>query len=109
MLILSLFMLASQSIRGETQVLRACGHHDYPPYNWNQDAQPLGIGFDVTKEIFEGFGIIVVPVNTGTWKRCLHAVENGEIDVVVAAYATDQRKLYANFTSTPLSEDKNIV
>ncbi|MEH6470107.1 MAG: transporter substrate-binding domain-containing protein [Halopseudomonas sp.] len=106
---LLLTTLLSTSVFAEKKVLTACGHHDYPPFNWRQGDTTVGVGPDAVRLIFAQLGVEVKSVYVGPWKRCLNAVRHGLVDVVVAAYVTEERKGYAQFTATPLSEDRKSV
>ncbi|WP_051303616.1 substrate-binding periplasmic protein [Psychromonas aquimarina] len=103
-LLLSLFTCAQAGER-----LIACGHQDYPPFTWRDGNQIEGVGITVANRIFAELDIEVDAVYEGNWKRCLHNLKLGKADLVVAAYITEERKTYAEFTQTPLSPDPASV
>lgn len=89
--------------------LVVCGHPGYPPFMWADADEIKGVGAEVLKIIFKESDIEVVPRAVGNWRRCLKEVEKGNIDGLVAAYITHERRQFAEFTETPLSDDPLAV
>ncbi len=89
--------------------LKACGHQDYPPWNWESQGQIQGACADVTRELFGRLGVKVDLSYVGPWKRCQKAVEKGDVDVNICAFINPERQTYSTFTATPMGYNQNAV
>ncbi|PPC78740.1 hypothetical protein C4K68_04345 [Pokkaliibacter plantistimulans] len=85
------------------------GHEDYAPFMWRNDNKISGMAITAMQEVFRRLGLKTESRYVGPWKRVLKELEEGNIDVLVAAYLTDDRKEYADFTSVPISADPTSV
>lgn len=104
-----LSVISSISFANGVEKVTVCGHSNYPPFMWNEEGNTVGVGVDVATAIFQELDIEVVAKSIGNWKRCLAMIESGKVDLVVAAYRTDERMKYAQYTETPLSEDSVAI
>lgn len=104
-----LCLLLSTPPMAENEMLTACGHNDYPPFNWYDGEQYQGVAVDIINRIAEELNIQIELKYVGPWARCLQLVTTGNIDILLAAYATDSRKEFAIFTDSPLSQDRKAV
>ncbi|MBN3561433.1 substrate-binding periplasmic protein [Aliamphritea spongicola] len=93
----------------EEATLKACGHQDYPPWNWHSQGEIRGACADVTRELFGRLGIGVDLSYVGPWKRCQKAVEEGDVDVNICAFINPARQTYSDFTATPMGYNQNAV
>ncbi len=105
--ILSMLIL-SASISAE-ETLKACGHHDYAPWNWKKGNKIVGACAEITKTLFEKAGVKVDLSYVGPWKRCQHNIEQGKIDVNICAFINESRKEYSKFILTPMGFNENAV
>lgn len=87
------------------QTLTACGHPFYPPVSWVENGQLKGLGPKVVQLLFHELGHEVKLLANSNWKRCLHEVELGNIDIVVAAYRIPSRTDFLIYTAVPLIAD----
>jgi polar amino acid transport system substrate-binding protein len=97
----------AQKSQGDTVI--ACGHPDYPPWNWRKGNKIVGACAEVTEMLFETLGIKVDNKFSGPWKRCQSAVEQGTVDVNICAFINDQRKSYSTFIETPMGFNTTSV
>jgi len=86
--------------------LRACGHPFYPPVSWHSDGQLIGLAPAVTQQLFAELGYKVQLSAESNWKRCLLEVQQGNADIVVAAYRIASRETYLGFTTQHIIADK---
>ncbi|WP_161974532.1 substrate-binding periplasmic protein [Piscinibacter terrae] len=72
-------------------VVKACGHHDYPPWNWEHDGQIVGACASIATRAIERLGYRVDLRYLGPWKRCQVLVETGQADVNICAFSNSER------------------
>ncbi|GAA3930047.1 transporter substrate-binding domain-containing protein [Litoribacillus peritrichatus] len=93
----------------DSKTVIACGHPDYPPWNWKQGGKILGACAEVTAMLFENIGLKVNNIYAGPWKRCQRKVEKGTVDVNICAFINDDRKTYSTFIQTPMGHNTTSV
>ncbi len=105
-LLLSLLLLpALISSAAQARTLKACGHPFYPPVSWISNGQLVGLAPAVTRELFRELGYNI-RLNAGSnWKRCLLEVEQGNADIVVAAYRIASRERYLSYSDQHIISD----
>jgi len=72
-------------------VVKACGHHDYPPWNWERDGHIIGACASIAARAIERLGYRVDLRSVGPWKRCQLMVESGQADVNICAFRNAER------------------
>ncbi len=92
------------------QVLRVSGAGNWLPVAYiNKDTgDPEGIAYDFAKIIGGKLNIPVELNATLPWKRMLHYLEKGELDMTAALYWTKEREVLYQFT-TPYYENEARV
>lgn len=110
-------VIGSGAFAADTLV--ACGDSDYAPFTYVPNLKPgdtpavgtklEGVAPDVLRLIFEPLGIKVDAIVQGNWKRCQLSVEDGNSDVLMAAFKNDTRAAYAHFTTSPLSPEPSSI
>tara|TARA_R110001599_G_scaffold2861_4_gene15473 strand:+ start:29242 stop:30069 length:828 start_codon:yes stop_codon:yes gene_type:complete len=109
-LLFALILLFSQvGIVNGKPTLKACGHHDYAPWNWLQDDKIVGVCAEVASELFGRLGYQVELTYVGPWKRCQQMIESGEVDLNICSFSNDQRKRYSVFSQTPMASNENAL
>ncbi|WP_169337236.1 substrate-binding periplasmic protein [Psychromonas ossibalaenae] len=86
----------------EQPTLKAIGHHDYAPWNWEKDDQIVGAAAEITAVLFKKAGANVDLRYLGPWKRGQGFVEHGVADINICAFMNEQRKAYSVFIETPM-------
>lgn len=108
-----LILCSASAVRAqECKVLRIGGNNDWLPvaYIDQNTKKPKGIGYDFAKMIGKGLGIPVKLDATLPWKRLLHDVENGNLDMITAIFKTPEReKLYQYTDSYFVNESRAFV
>ena len=84
------------------RVVTACGHHDYPPWNWQRGNEIVGACADVTRNVFEHLGHTVKLSYVGPWKRCQALIEIGAVDVNICSFKNPERETYSRFIDVPM-------
>lgn len=80
----------------------ACGHHDYPPWNWAKGGEIVGACADVTRQVFAHLGHTVNLAYVGPWKRCQAMIKAGEVDVNICSFRNPEREAYSRFVDVPM-------
>lgn len=89
----------SESVKKDTNTpLKACGHPFYPPVSWHSENRLTGLAPAVTQQLFSELGYQVQLNADNNWKRCLLEVQQGNADIVVAAYRISSREAYLSFS-----------
>ncbi|CAJ1882171.1 MULTISPECIES: substrate-binding periplasmic protein [Aeromonas] len=86
-----------------TTTLSACGHHDYPPWNWLSDGKIIGVCAEVVSTLYQRLGFNVDLSYVGPWARCQQKVAKGEVDINICALRNEERAHYSRFTRTPMA------
>lgn len=90
----------------EKPTVKACGHHDYPPWNWKQERQIVGACASIAKRAVERLGYRVDLGYVGPWKRCQELVAAGEVDVNICAFRNAERENYSVFAQPRLGQNR---
>ena len=90
-------------------VLTACGHHDYPPWNWRQQQEIIGACATISKSLFARLGYELQLTYTGPWARCQQNIREGKIDINICSVINPERRQYARFTQQPLGFNENAI
>ncbi|MFZ6721699.1 substrate-binding periplasmic protein [Undibacterium sp. Ji49W] len=84
--------LSAQETIAQITVLKACGHHDYPPWNWQSGNKIVGACAELASEAFARLGYQLDLQYVGPWNRCQYLLESGAVDVNICAVSTEDRK-----------------
>jgi polar amino acid transport system substrate-binding protein len=90
-------------------VVKACGHHDYPPWNWQHDGQIVGACATVARRAIERLGYRVDLSYVGPWTRCQAMVRSGEVDVNICAFRNPEREAYSVFVEPRMGQNRIAV
>lgn len=104
-----LLLLLMLSTRTEARTVLACGHPVYPPISWAQGQQLTGIAPHLAKKLFGELGYTLELSVFGNWERCLQEARTGKVEVIVAAYQTEQRQHDFRFSEYPIIADPIIL
>ncbi len=105
LLFISLLGLLITTTAQAERILKACGHPFYPPVSWHSQRELTGLAPAVTRQIFAELGYQVQLSADSNWKRCLLEVEQGNADIVVAAFRTQPREAWLYFSQVPIIAD----
>lgn len=86
------------------QIYAASGHPEWWPIMYKKNDKITGVGADLTALIASDLGLSVDCKYAGTWDTVLEASRNGEIDLLVAAYKTDEREQYLNYSDAYITD-----
>ncbi len=91
----ALLGLAAMAATAQAEPMTACGEPGLgPPWLYRTPGQPQQLsGFlvDLWTPLFAKLGVELTLIGNLPFKRCLRAVESGEIDFALAAYRDDER------------------
>ncbi|MFP8968512.1 substrate-binding periplasmic protein [Pokkaliibacter sp. CJK22405] len=105
----SLCSTAALATESSTRPAILSGHQEYAPFMWRNGDHIEGMAVNVMREVLSRLGVDSHSRYVGPWKRAQKALAEGEIDVICAAYITDERKAYSDFTSVPIHADPTKV
>ena len=91
------------------EVASACGHHDYPPWNWSKNKKIVGVCAEVTEKLFANIGVKVDLTYIGPWKRCQKNIEASLIDINICSFMTPKRQNYSEYIATPMGYNENAI
>lgn len=89
--------------------VKACGHHDYPPWNWRSGQEIVGACASAAQRAIERLGYRVDLSFVGPWKRCQEMVASGEVDVNICAFRNAERESYSVFAEPRMGENRISV
>jgi polar amino acid transport system substrate-binding protein len=82
----------------EKAPLIASGHPEWPPIMSQSGDEIVGAGPELVEKIFAESGVEVDSKYAGAWDTVQAKARAGEVDVIVAAYKTDERETYLDFS-----------
>lgn len=106
---LATFLLVISSSLYSQEFVSACGHHDYPPWNWKKDGKIVGACAEVTEKLFAKLGVKVDLSYSGPWKRCQKNIEAGRIDINICSFINPSRQSYSTFITSPMGYNENVI
>lgn len=71
---------------------------DWPPFDFAEDGEPMGYSIDAVRLAADKVGLGIEFVNGFTWAELLAMFKRGEIDVLPAVFASDERREIYAFT-----------
>ncbi len=81
----------------------------YPVSMFSEDTQELhGLALDVAREVFRRLNTPVTVEPKAPWKRMLHQLGNGDLDILLGAYWTQERAHTYRYTD-PIFKDEIAV
>jgi polar amino acid transport system substrate-binding protein len=93
----------------EPPTVKACGHHDYPPWNWRDGQQIVGACAEVARRAIERLGYRVDLGYVGPWKRCQEMVAAGDVDVNICAFRNAEREGYSAFAEPRMGQNRIAI
>lgn len=105
---LILFLAWYFILRAKSPELIASGHSDWSPIMYQQNDQIVGAGPEIAARIFKELGVKFVSKYEGPWDIVQEKARNGSVDVLVAAYKTQERETYMAY-SIPYTIDPVVL
>lgn len=104
---LALLALTAGASAAEPAVVS--GHPGWPPFSWQEQDRMVGAGTALVESVLDELKIAYVTRPSGNWKRVQAEARAGEVDVIVAAYRTDERETYLVYAEPAYAEDANVI
>lgn len=73
-------------------VLKVAVDPSLPPYQFTDENELVGMHIDIMNELADEYGFIIEYIPMESTGKCLEALENGEVDVVLGVMANDNIK-----------------
>ncbi|MFT2090530.1 substrate-binding periplasmic protein [Paraglaciecola sp. 2405UD69-4] len=102
-------IIFSQIALASNEVIKACGHHDYAPWNSLQSDKIVGLCADIATELYRRIGYEVDLTYIGPWKRCQKLIENGAVDMNICSFKNFTRTEYSVFMPHPIASNENAL
>ncbi|WP_028581820.1 transporter substrate-binding domain-containing protein [Desulfogranum japonicum] len=90
-------------------VLRVSNEMDWPPFDFNQKGQPMGLSIDVLDEIASRTGLHLQYVYGHAWHELQKMVENKDIDIVHSLTRSASREKFILFTTPYISNQMVVI
>lgn len=94
-----LFDADEQAWLTDHPVIRVHNEMNWPPFNFNQDGQPLGFSIDYMDMLAAKVGLEIDYVSGPSWDQFLDMLRNGKLDVMLNINRTPQREKFIQFTA----------
>lgn len=94
---LILLFFCSSLFAEKKSVLRI-GWEESPPYQYRDSSLLTGLDIEIPRNVLEQSGIFVPQFVAAPWKRQLFWIESGELDIILGASITEERKKFAHFS-----------
>lgn len=80
------------------------GHPEWAPIMFREGDEIKGVGPELVKMILDELDIESTFPYSGTWDEVQAKARSGEVDMLVAAYKTDERLEYMNYSDTYVTD-----
>ena len=87
------------------------GHPDYPPIMWvNKNTGKFqGVAVELLEKMLSEVDIKAQFINVESWARAQEQVKNGQIDILIPPYKTEERQKIFNFPADTFMRDETVV
>jgi len=75
------------------------GHNAFPPFNYNENGNPMGYTYDYMKLMSKYSGIKFQFTKSIPWNEAIKKFQNDEIDILPHLAKTDERLEYMDYTN----------
>lgn len=93
-----LVLISLVSLWGEEKRILKVGWEQSPPYQYNDSTKLTGLDIEIPRKVLEQSGEFAPHFITAPWKRQLYWIESGELDIILGASITEERKKFAHFS-----------
>lgn len=107
---LSLAMAAPTGAQCERLI--ATGNPEYPPYLWQDPANPqklIGASADLLAQLGKEIGVEIEVIYAGPWSRAKDEVRTGRIDLVAGVFLTQARLETIDYVHPPYAMEPTMV
>ncbi len=108
-IVLMFFCISIVNLAFAENMLKACGHSDYPPYMWKEKGRTVGAAYELADIIFRELEINVNNRFDGNFKRCLLSLKEGRYDLLLSAYISEDRKKYIEYSENYINEEPSSI
>lgn len=113
LVLFSLVLLINPNSQAQTDACNTViitGNDDYPPIIWKSENSLIGVAVEVTEKALNEAGQKnVKSVFMGNWKRAQQEVKNGQADILLAPYYTEERAEWLDYVQPSFMLDPNGV
>lgn len=102
-----LITLLSCTFHSHAQPLKVCTN-EWPPYTLLEDGQVRGIDADLLHLVLTNLGV-PYDITLEPWRRCLHKMSEGKLDILLDAFYSDERAKTMIFPSEAMAESAMVL
>jgi polar amino acid transport system substrate-binding protein len=103
----ALVLLLASSLCAQAQPLQVCTN-EWPPYTLLEDGQVRGIDADLLHLALSNLGISY-NITLEPWRRCLYKMNEGQLDILLDAFYSEERVKNMLFPSEPMAESAMVL
>ncbi len=94
-----LFLVVFKNLfAAESTILLVKGDYDYPPFEYlNDKKEPDGFNVDIMRAVAKEMGMDI-RIELDTWSKIRAEIEEGEIDVLMGMFKTEERDKLVDFS-----------
>lgn len=103
----ALIILLFCTLYSHAQPLKVCTN-EWPPYTFLENGQVRGIDADLLHLVLTNLGIRY-DITLEPWRRCLHKMSEGKLDILLDAFYSDERAKSMIFPSEAMAESAMVL
>ncbi|WP_168173720.1 ABC transporter substrate-binding protein [Thalassospira sp. TSL5-1] len=104
-----LFLLSSPVRAQQTCQHIKAGYSYYPPFSYQTaDGREAGASVEVTKRAFAYMNVDIELIQM-PWARLLQEAKDGHVDLITAAYRTEERQSWASYSNIPIGYERIVA
>jgi polar amino acid transport system substrate-binding protein len=104
-----LILLFHNNYAFSKNLIKACGHHDYAPWNWLQDGKIVGVCAEIASDLYAKLGYELDLRYVGPWARCQKLIAEGKVDVNICSLKNETRQKYSVFSNVPIAHNEQAI
>lgn len=82
--------------------------NEWPPYTMLKDGEVRGIDADLLRLVLTNLGVSY-EIRIEPWKRCLHRMNNKQVDILLDAFYSEERAQLMIYPSEPMAETNLLL
>jgi polar amino acid transport system substrate-binding protein len=102
-----LLVLLAYSLHINAQPLKVCTN-EWPPYTLLENGQVRGIDADLLHLVLTNLGISY-EITLEPWRRCLRKMSDGQLDILLDAFYSEDRARHMIFPDEPMAESAMVL
>jgi ABC-type amino acid transport substrate-binding protein len=93
----------------EHPVIRVSNEMDWPPFDFNQNGQPLGLSIDLLNMIADRTGLKIDYRSGYSWNELQEMLKRKELDIIHSLTKSDERAKFMSFTNPYVTNQTALI